>query len=965
MRPPTPPAGYALVREIGSGGFGSVWLARSQTGLWRAVKIVASASEDDRELFRRELAGITRFQAAALGQPTQLAILHVEADDAEGSLRYVMELADDASGAAAFSPETYVPLTLKELRRRRGRLPVAEVARIGMHVARALALLHEAGLLHRDVKPSNIILVGGVPKLGDLGLVTSSDTAVTRVGTQGYVAPEGPGTQAADLYSLGLVLYELATNQPPGDFPCLPPGIAGWADAGDFGAFNEILLRLCSHDPRGRHASARALADDLAAFLAGRSITSIDRSRRQWRRRGIASLIALAASCAGLGVLVREAQVARDREALAAARVRAATAHAFPFLQASSRAAAQELWRSTRRPMDAFLPAAFFEGQLAGDPCTTLARSPAPWIDGRASPDSGSWIGLSNDGVLAWGSLASNAWARVPNVRAQRLGPWRPGGTEAWVVVSNRWHALRPSDGRLGPPILPWHAEGHGADGRSLLAIHTNASHVQLHVWREASPTPLEVHLPIPTAQLSWASVAPGGQQLAVAWFHLTNGLRVRQLGFWSLDPVRPLGSKVMTGWIQALHASTQGGALYLADGRRAELHAPDDPPARVIDPVGDVLHASTLAPDGTTWVAGGENGKVRWRNLAIAGDPPQVREGHAGPVAAVAWVGGHAPVVSFGNDGTVRRWTSSLPSPEWAGTWKAEFGDAVIAPGGAHLLVTKDRDRVAVVQLSSMVETAEVPGAFQPVAPDPDGRHAWYLGPGLRLQRRTWPGHDITWESAVPSTNTPTFVIRAPGHVLLGFEDGPASGLAVVLPLQTNAPIVRIPLASQPRALALHPDGRSLACAYPDASLVVLAIPDGRVLWTHGGAQGVGTALSWSPDGTWLVAGRSDGILDFHRPWEAHRPAEPTRRTAHAGLVTGVMWDRRGSSLVSLAEDGFLRFWDARNFDPLGTWKADDAGLATACLGEGEEVLVTFSLSGRVRRWPLHAPQGDDAPSP
>ena len=138
MPAPVAPTGYDLVREIGSGGFGTVWLARAQTGIWRAVKIVASASSADREAFRRELSGITRFQNATLGQPTQLAILHVEADDAQGLLRYVMELADDASGTTAFDPSSYVPLTLKELRLRRGRLPVAEVARIGVHVARSL-----------------------------------------------------------------------------------------------------------------------------------------------------------------------------------------------------------------------------------------------------------------------------------------------------------------------------------------------------------------------------------------------------------------------------------------------------------------------------------------------------------------------------------------------------------------------------------------------------------------------------------------------------------------------------------------------------------------------------------------------------------------------------------------------------------------------------------------------------------
>ena len=81
MAAPAAPAGYDLVREIGSGGFGTVWLARSQTGIWRAVKIVASPSPADREVFRRELSGITRFQAATLG-------LSASAYDATANSKY-------------------------------------------------------------------------------------------------------------------------------------------------------------------------------------------------------------------------------------------------------------------------------------------------------------------------------------------------------------------------------------------------------------------------------------------------------------------------------------------------------------------------------------------------------------------------------------------------------------------------------------------------------------------------------------------------------------------------------------------------------------------------------------------------------------------------------------------------------------------------------------------------------------
>ena len=81
--------------------------------------------------------------------------------------------------------------------------------RLSLAITSALAFLHEQGLIHRDIKPSNIIFVQGQPKLADIGLVAGSDETSSFVGTEGFIPPEGPGTPAADVYSLGKVLMEL------------------------------------------------------------------------------------------------------------------------------------------------------------------------------------------------------------------------------------------------------------------------------------------------------------------------------------------------------------------------------------------------------------------------------------------------------------------------------------------------------------------------------------------------------------------------------------------------------------------------------------------------------------------------------------------------------------------------------------------------------------------------------------
>jgi TolB-like protein/tetratricopeptide (TPR) repeat protein len=268
-QPPTIPD-FELVRRIGRGSYGEVWLARGVTGLWRAVKIVRRAHFADAAPFEREFRGLREFAALAVGESGQLALLHVGRDDSAGFFYSVMELADDAAGSAPLDPARYMPLTLAELHRRRGRLPADEAIRLGTDLARALAALHARGLVHRDIKPSNIVLVGGRPKLADIGLVAPSASAPTFVGTEGYVPPEGPGSPAADVFALGKVLYELASGLDRHAYPKLPDAFARLPDRRALLALNRIILRACESHPARRYRDGAALLAPLARLAAGR-----------------------------------------------------------------------------------------------------------------------------------------------------------------------------------------------------------------------------------------------------------------------------------------------------------------------------------------------------------------------------------------------------------------------------------------------------------------------------------------------------------------------------------------------------------------------------------------------------------------------------------------------------------------------------------------------------------------------
>src|SRR4030095_46478 len=194
---------FELLRCIGPGSYGEVWLARNILGTYRAVKIVERKAFRDEEAFEREFSGLRRFEPISREHDGFVAILHVGRNRAQGFFYHVMELADNDSNDGWIEPDAYVPKTLSSELARCGRLPIEQSVQLGFSLSQALAELHRRGLEHRDVKPSNIIFVKGHAKLADIGLVAHAGEK-ERLGTEGYIPPEGPGKPQADLYSLGM-----------------------------------------------------------------------------------------------------------------------------------------------------------------------------------------------------------------------------------------------------------------------------------------------------------------------------------------------------------------------------------------------------------------------------------------------------------------------------------------------------------------------------------------------------------------------------------------------------------------------------------------------------------------------------------------------------------------------------------------------------------------------------------------
>ncbi len=302
---------YELLEEIGRGGQGTVYRAR-QKSLNRtvALKLIALghwATETHLKRFRREAEA-----AASLEHPRIVPIYEI--GERDGTCYFSMKLAEGGPLDQLVGRE---PLNLRR------------AAEIIAKVARTVHYAHERGILHRDIKPGNVLIDGeGEPSLTDFGLVrlVETESTVTRtmevLGTPSYMAPEQAAgktaelTSATDVYGLGAVFYQLLTGHPPFAggttyetirlvLESEPRSPRLWNSKIDRD-LSTICLKCLEKDPKRRYSSALALAEDLERWLKHEPIqarrTGLFARGRKWVRRNptstllAASLVALAAA---------------------------------------------------------------------------------------------------------------------------------------------------------------------------------------------------------------------------------------------------------------------------------------------------------------------------------------------------------------------------------------------------------------------------------------------------------------------------------------------------------------------------------------------------------------------------------------------------------------------------------------------------------------------------------------------
>ncbi|MBE6364765.1 MAG: hypothetical protein E7053_03310 [Lentisphaerae bacterium] len=267
-------SGCQILAQCGKGAYGVVYLARNPLGQKVIIKIVTSPHGSE-----RELKGLRNYMNVSGKHPNLLHIFHIgKLDD---GFYYVMEAADNCND----DENHYLPATLGNLFRRKTNFSLERAVEITKELLGGLKVMHQSQLIHRDIKPDNIIFVDGKAKLSDPGLVAEVGQTTTLAGTIGFIPPEvvNDGAvidQNADLYALGKVFYCMVTGNKPGQYPQLPLDMKVEVCRQLYPA----LSRMCNRNRNKRFQNADEFLNGLPRHIAPPNyLDSFRENFRNWR----------------------------------------------------------------------------------------------------------------------------------------------------------------------------------------------------------------------------------------------------------------------------------------------------------------------------------------------------------------------------------------------------------------------------------------------------------------------------------------------------------------------------------------------------------------------------------------------------------------------------------------------------------------------------------------------------------
>ncbi|MGO9946892.1 MAG: protein kinase domain-containing protein [Steroidobacteraceae bacterium] len=1007
---------FRLIRKLGEGGMGQVWLAEQTAPVRRpvALKLIKAGMYDETV--------VHRFQA----ERQSLAIMDHPA------IAKVFDAGITPQGQPYFVME-YVPgLPITEYCDQR-KLPVRERIELLMQACDGVQHAHQKAIIHRDLKPANILVVEvdgkPVPRIIDFGLAkavtleAADQTLFTRfgqfMGTPGYMSPEqvDPNIQdidtRTDVYSLGVVLYVLLTGLQPFETKRRQrPALDEWlrqlreqepptpsaklstdleisietAEARNTepkqlvsqlrGDLDWITMKALERERERRYGTPSELAADLRRYLNDEPVLARPASAgyqiRKFVRRhrfaaafvGMVTLLSVVASAAALIAIKQKREAQHQTAETLKAQGRLLTQAAAQRLKDLDVAGAQDIILEVlANPIFAHARSAaaigiFQEIRASDAQLVVLSGHSAPLPSAAYSPDGTRIVTASNDNTARIWDAHTGAQLAVLSGHGDHVesAAYSPDGTR--IITASRDRTARIWDAHSGKQLALLSGHDHiytaaySPDGTRIIT----ASHDNAaHIWDARTGTELAVLLGHGNNVYS-AAYSPDGARIVTASADKTARI-------WDAHTGAPLA--VLLG-----HGDGLSSAAYSPDSMRI-VTASADKTARIWDAHtgaqlavllghGGALVSAAYSPDGTRVVTASYDNTARiWD--ARAGTKLAVLSGHVNTVTAAAYSPDGTRVVTASYDNTARIWDARLNTQlaQLSGHDKPVRAVAY-SPDGTRVVTASNDKTVRTWDAHTGGQLVVALGHGDPV------RAVAYSPDGTRIVTASEDKTARIWDA-----RSGALLAVLLGHISgVYFAAYSPDGTRIVT--ASDDKTVRIWDAHLGKQLALlsghgdfvlsaaySPDGTRIVSASADKTARIWDASSGKQLAVLSGHGATVDSAAYSPDGTRIVTASDDKTA---RIWDAHTGALLSMLSGHGDAVDSAVYSPDGTRIVTASDDKTARIWDAHTGAQLAVLLGHGDAVGSAAYSPDGARIVTASFDKTARIWDARVPASIDA---